>query len=110
MQKEALAVVCGNGGKSERGSLEPFRANRVQYMRKSRRDYPATDGWGYAIYAFRSKAQSVEASEVAFVPPAGVKIGNRTVRFNATGALGGKIGEMNLTTTIGTEAQYRHAK
>jgi hypothetical protein len=51
--------------------------------------------------------QVKEAADVKFVPPAGVKIGDRwLVRFNADGALGGTVGEKSLSTTIKTEAQY----
>ncbi len=45
--------------------------------------------------------------EVRFVAPAGVEIGDRwQVQFNATGALGGKVGERSLAKTINTEGQY----
>jgi hypothetical protein len=44
---------------------------------------------------------------VKFVAPAGVQIGDRwQVQFNATGALGGKLGERSLATTINTDGQY----
>jgi hypothetical protein len=51
-----------------------------------------------------------EAADVTFIPPAGVKIGNRIVRFNATGPLGGVAGEIPLTTTIDTATQYQATK
>jgi hypothetical protein len=45
---------------------------------------------------------------VKFAPPAGVQIGDRwQVRFNPTGALGAKVGERSVATTINTEGQYR---
>jgi hypothetical protein len=51
-----------------------------------------------------------EAADVTFVPPAGVKIDNRIIRFNATGPLGGIVDEIPLTTTINTAAQYQVTK
>ena len=54
---------------------------------------------------------SHQPAEVKFVPPAGVSIGDRwQVHFNATGPLGGKVGEASLSTTIRTEAQYPQAQ
>ncbi|MDB6038333.1 MAG: hypothetical protein JWM99_2174 [Verrucomicrobiales bacterium] len=47
-----------------------------------------------------------EAPDVTFVPAAGVKIGDRIIRFNATGPLGGVAGGIPLTTTINTATQY----
>jgi len=44
---------------------------------------------------------------VKFVAPAGVEIGERwQVQFNATGPLGGKVGDRPLAATVQTEAQY----
>jgi hypothetical protein len=42
------------------------------------------------------------------VPPTGVEIADRwQVRFNATGSLGGQVGEQSLAVTTKTDAQYR---
>ena len=46
-------------------------------------------------------------ANVKFVPPAGVEIGEHwQVQFNATGLMGGKVGERTLATAVHTEAQY----
>jgi hypothetical protein len=48
-----------------------------------------------------------QATEVRFVAPAGVDIGDRwRVRFQATGPLGGQVGDQPLATRIQAEAQY----
>ncbi len=48
-----------------------------------------------------------QPTDVRFVPPAGVDLGERwQVRFNPVGRLGGKVGDQSLTTGIQTEAQY----
>lgn len=48
-----------------------------------------------------------QPEEVQFVPPAGVQIGKRwRVQFNATGPLGGKVDDQDLTTAVHTEGQY----
>jgi hypothetical protein len=45
---------------------------------------------------------------VKFVPPAGLEIGEHwRVSFNATGALGGTVGDRPLATTIQADAQYQ---
>jgi hypothetical protein len=44
---------------------------------------------------------------VTFAAPAGLDIGKLwRVRFHAAGAMGGQVGDQNLTATIRTEAQY----
>jgi len=48
-----------------------------------------------------------QPEEVQFIPPAGVQIGKRwRVQFNATGPLGGKVADQDLTTAVQTEMQY----
>ena len=48
-----------------------------------------------------------QPSDVKLIPPSGVAIGDKwQVRFKASGPLGGKVGERNLSTTLKTEAQY----
>jgi len=48
-----------------------------------------------------------QPASVKFVPPAGVEIGKQwRVQFNATGPLGGKLGDLELATAIHTEQQY----
>jgi hypothetical protein len=48
-----------------------------------------------------------EPTEVKFVPPAGVVIGDRwRVSFNPDGPLGGKVNDNGLATSLKTEAQY----
>jgi hypothetical protein len=54
--------------------------------------------------------QVQEADDVTFVPPAGVRIGTRTIRFNSTGPLGGSVGDIALTTAINIASQYQPAK
>jgi len=46
-------------------------------------------------------------AELTFAAPAGADIGGRwRVRFNATGPLGGTIGDQSLATSINVGAQY----
>jgi hypothetical protein len=53
-------------------------------------------------------AEAREAAEVKLFGPAGVEIAGRyQVRFNASGPLGGTIGDRALATAINTESQYR---
>ncbi|MGO8678114.1 MAG: hypothetical protein ACLQVX_19905 [Limisphaerales bacterium] len=48
-----------------------------------------------------------QAAEVKFVAPAGVEIaGHWSVRFNATGPLGGAINDRDLANAVHAEAQY----
>jgi hypothetical protein len=48
-----------------------------------------------------------QAAEVKFVAPAGVDIaGHWSVRFNATGPLGGAINGRDLANAVHAEAQY----
>ena len=51
--------------------------------------------------------QVLQATDVTFLPPAGVRIGNLwTVSFAPTGPLGGIVQDRPLTTSINTAAQY----
>ncbi len=48
-----------------------------------------------------------QPTAVKFIPPAGLDLGERwRVRFQATGPLGGQVGDRSLATNLRTEAQY----
>ena len=60
------------------------------------------------LHVFEIGAEGdLQPAKVKFVAPAGVEIGEQwKVEFNATGPLGGKVGDRNLATTVQTQAQY----
>jgi hypothetical protein len=50
----------------------------------------------------------VEPTDVRFVAPAGLDLGDRwKIRFHADGAVGGTVGTASLATTVKNESQYR---
>jgi hypothetical protein len=70
---------------------------------------PSTDARSLFLHVFEIAEENIhEPTEVKFVAPAGIDIGNKWhIQFNATGNLGGSVGATQLTSTINTSAQYR---
>jgi len=72
---------------------------------------PGDSSRSFFLHVFEITDEQVhQPADVKFIAPVGVDIaGLWQVRFNATGPLGGKVGDKPLTTTVKTEKQYNQS-
>lgn len=122
LPKNANIVTRGGPGQEAWG--HPLEKTAQYNHTTERRKLPPICPWRIEVGDPGSEAQTLflhvfeitdepvrEPTEVKFVPPAGVLIGDRwQVQFNATGPLGGQVGKESLSTAIHAEAQYEETR